>query len=191
MGKTIHIGEVRSYARSTPVFRARDVELLVKDRKYALLMLHNLAKRGELNRITRGWYSVHQDPIITVFALRPAYIGLQEALSLRNLWEQETNVVVVTSGKAKPGLRTVSGENVIVHRIAPKYFFGFDHIPYGEFHVPVSDVEKTLIDLVYFDESPGRDILRKIGRKADGKVLSKYLERYPKSFVQRFRKKLS
>lgn len=188
MGKSIHIGEVRRYASSTPAFRARDIELLVNNREYSLLMLHNLSERGELNRITRGWYSIHQDPIVSVFALKPAYVGLQEALSLRDLWEQETNVVVVTCGKAKPGVRTVMGDSVVVHRIAPKYFFGFDYMPYGEFYVPVSDLEKTLIDLVYYEESPGADVLRAVEKKADRKVMAKYLARYPQTFSRMFKK---
>jgi predicted transcriptional regulator of viral defense system len=190
MGKSIHVGEFRRYARSTAAFTARDVELLTRDRGYALLMLHNMAARGELNRITRGWYSVHRDPIVSVFALRPAYVGLQEALSLHNQWEQETNVVIVTCGKAKPGVRKVMGESVVVHRIAPQYFFGFDYLPYGDFYIPVSDPEKTLIDLVYFGENPGTDVLRKAARSADARVMDGYLKKYPPSLASRLRRAL-
>jgi predicted transcriptional regulator of viral defense system len=190
MGTKVHIDELRRFARSTPAFKARDAEILVKDRGYALLMLHNLAKQGELSRVTRGWYSVLKDPVVSVFTLQPAYLGLQEALSIRNLWEQETNVVVVTAGKAKPGIRKALGETVIVHRIDPAYFFGFDYVRYGDFHVPVSDREKTLIDLVYFDESPGAELLRQLARDADRRVLTRYLRRYPSSFVTRLRKAL-
>ncbi len=190
MGKKIHIDELRRFARSTPAFRARDAELITGDRGYAHLMLHNLALSGELTRIARGWYSVHRDPVVSVFALKPAYIGLQDALSLRNLWEQETNVVTVTCAMAKPGVREVMGQSVAVHRIAPRYFFGYDYLPYGEFHVPISDLEKTLIDLVYFGESPGSDVLRDVAKKADRDVLEGYLARYPNAFVLRFRKAL-
>lgn len=188
MGKKVHIDELRRFARSTPAFKARDAELLVKDRGYALLLLHNLAKRGELNRVARGWYTLLKDPVVSVFTFEPAYLGLQEALSIRNLWEQETNVVVVTAGKAKPGIRQALGGTVIVHRIDPAYFFGFDYVRYGDFHVPVSDREKTLIDLVYFDESPGHELLGRLARDADSRVLTKYLSRYPSSFVTTFRK---
>ena len=191
MGKKIHIEEVRRFARSTPVFTARDVEALVNHRGYALLMLHNMAKSGELRRLARGFYTVHDDPVVSVFALRPAYLGLQDALSLRELWEQETNVVVVTAGRAKPGMRTVMGSTVVVHRIDPRYFFGFDYEPYhGDFYVPVSDLEKTLIDLVYFGESPGKPVLRDLARRADRKVLAEYLGRYGEAFVGRFRKQV-
>ena len=187
MGKKVHIDGVRAFVRGTPVFRARDVEALVGDRGYALLMLHNMVAGGEVRRLTRGWYTRLDDPVLSVFAFAPAYLGLQAALSMRGGWEQETNVVVVTSGKAAPGTREVLGGRVVVHRIAPRYFFGFGHVPQGEFDVPVSDVEKTAIDLVYYGESPGRDVLRDAVRGADVGVLEGYLRRYPPAFVSKFR----
>ena len=191
MGKKIHIEAVRRFAKSTPVFTARDVEALVKERRYALLMLHNMVKSGELRRVARGHYTVQDDPVVSVFALRPSYIGLQDALSVRGLWEQETNVVIVTAGKAKPGVRMVMGSPVVVHRIDPRYFFGFDYERYQDrFYVPVSDLEKTLIDLVYFGETPGKATLRELARRADRKVLAGYLGTYAEAFVNRFRKEV-
>jgi predicted transcriptional regulator of viral defense system len=190
MGKKIHIDPLRRFARSTPAFRARDAELLVGERRYALLALHNLAKKGELNRVARGWYTTLRDPVVTVFTMQPGYLGLQEALSLMNMWEQETNVVVVTAGKAKPGVRKVLGGTVVVHRLSPSYFFGFDYVRYGDLRVPVSDPEKTLVDLVYFGESPGSDVLKDLARKVDRKVLAGYLDRYPSSFARRVRRLL-
>lgn len=184
MGKKVHIDGLRAFAKGTPAFRARDAELLVGDRGYALLMLHQLAKRGEIHRVTRGWYSVEADPVVSVFALAPAYLGLQDALSIRGLWEQETNAVVVTAGKAVPGERLVAGSRIIVHRIKPEYFFGFDQVPYGSYAVPVSDLEKTLIDLAYFREVPGKDVFRGLLKAADQKRLARYLRRYPPSFAK-------
>lgn len=186
MGKKVHIDRVREFIAGTPTFTPRDVAAIVGDRGYALLMLHNLAARGEIHRVTRGVYSRLDDPVLAVFAFAPAYLGLQEALSMREEWEQETNVVLVTSGKAAPGEREVLGARVIVHRVSPKYFFGFDHVPYGGFDVPVSGLEKTLIDLVFFGESPGGEAFAGLLEKADGTVLDRYLARYPRRFVTRF-----
>lgn len=188
MGKKVHVESIRRFIKETPAFRSRDIETLVGEKRYALLALHNLAKKGEIHRITRGWYSILDDPTTAVFAFAPAYLGLQEALSIRDLWEQETNVVVVTTGKQKPGVREVFGNAMVLHRINSNYFFGFDYIRYGGFNsVPVSDLEKTLIDLVYFHESPGQDILKRLIKRADKKVLSQYLKRYPGAFRSRFK----
>ncbi|MHA1853248.1 MAG: type IV toxin-antitoxin system AbiEi family antitoxin domain-containing protein [Candidatus Heimdallarchaeaceae archaeon] len=154
MGKIIHLKELKEKLKLTPVFRTKDVELIIKNKNYTYLILHNLLKRGEIKRITKSWYSWQDDPTLTVFCFKPAYIGLQEALSIYNLWEQETNVVIITPRKVRSGIREFFGTNIIIHRISPKYFFGFDYLKYGDFFIPVSDIEKTLIDLVYFNEVP-------------------------------------
>lgn len=191
MGKVVHVGKVRAFIRTTPAFRAKDVELLVGDGRYASLLLHNMEKRGEAKRITKGWYSVTDDPVVGVFAFRPAYLGLQEALSLRNLWEQETNVVIVSASKVRPGVRDIMGSTAVVRRIKPEHFFGFDYIAYGDIFLPVSDAEKTLIDLVYFGDLPGKDVLESLMRDADRRKLREYLLRYTEGFRAKFDNALS
>ncbi len=191
MGKVVHLAAVREFIAKTPVFRARDVELMVKDRAYTSLLLHNLERRGEVQRMVKGWYTARGDPSLAVFAFRPAYLGLQEALSLRDLWEQETSVVIVTCISVRPGVREILGSNAILHRIDAKYFFGFDYLDYGGIAMPVSDVEKTLIDLVYYRELPGTDVLRRLAKEADESKLREYLLRYPQRFRSSFRRVIS
>jgi predicted transcriptional regulator of viral defense system len=182
MGRVVHLDKLRAFAKSTPVFRAKDVEVLVKDKKYSHLVLHKLAQRGEVKRVVKGWYSLHEDPTVAVFCFKPAYIGLQEALSLHGLWEQETNVVIVTTLRVRTGIRRILDSNVILHRIDGRYFFGYDYIIYGDFFIPVSDVEKTLIDLVYFKELPGMEVVSSIKKRLDEGKLIRYLKRFPPRF---------
>ena len=78
-----------------------------------------------VHRLTQGWYSRLDDPVVSVFALKPAYLGVQEALSVRGLWEQETNVVLVTSRVVRSGERNVMGSRVIVRRLRKDHGFGF------------------------------------------------------------------
>jgi len=182
MGKIIHLNKIKEFSKSTPVFRVKDVELIVKNKNYSYVILHNLAKRGEIKRITKGWYSLYEDPIVSVFCFKPAYIGLQEALSLHELWEQETNVVIVTTRKVRTGVREILDSNVVLHTIEQKYFFGFDYLRYENFFIPVSDIEKTLIDLVYFDETPGKDVLKEIKKNINKEKLKEYLKHFPPTF---------
>jgi predicted transcriptional regulator of viral defense system len=188
MGKIVYLNKVREFAKKTPVFRVRDIELIVKDRNYTHLILHKLTEKKEIKRIMRGWYSLYDDPIVSVFCFKPAYLGLQEALSMHNLWEQETNVVIVTTRKVRTGIRKFFGSNVIVHRIEQKYFFGFDLMRYENFFVPVSDVEKTFIDLIYFDEIPARPVLKEIKKKMSKEKLGEYLENYSSRFREKVEK---
>jgi predicted transcriptional regulator of viral defense system len=179
MGKKVHIDAVRAFIKTTPVFRARDVEVIAGDRRYAHLLLHNMARRGEIVRLTRGFYSLEGDPVLSVFCFRPAYIGLQEALSMRNLWEQETNVVIVTAASARAGVREVAGSNVVVRPIPVTQFFGYEFLPYGEYRVPVSDPEKTLIDLVSLGEASDVESLGELLGAVSGGKVRKYLAAYP------------
>ncbi|MBI2674905.1 MAG: hypothetical protein HYX24_00475 [Candidatus Aenigmarchaeota archaeon] len=103
-------------------------------------------------------------------------------MSFHNLWEQETNPVVLTARKARPGLRTVMGSNVIVRRISPKHFFGYEHVRQNGFFLPVSDIEKTFIDLVYFRELRG-NMVKAFRGKIDMKKLHGYLKKYDRRFA--------
>ena len=185
MGKVVHLRKVLDFAKVTPVFRPRDVELIVKDRGYAHLLLHNLVGSGRLVRYFRGWYGLRDDPTLSVFTFKPAYLGLQEALSIRELWEQETVPVVITTLRVRTGIRSVAGGNLLVRHLAERYFFGYDFLKYGDFYVPVSDPEKTLIDFVYYNEAIGEEALEGLLKRANRAVLLKYLRPYPQALKRR------
>jgi predicted transcriptional regulator of viral defense system len=177
-----HITKIRDFIKRTPIFSSMDIERIVKDKNYAHLILSKLTKKEEIFRLTKGSYSAFNDPTFSVFCFKASYIGLYEALSLRNLWEQETNTTIITIKKVRGGIKKILGTNVIVRRIKPKYFFGFDYIKYDNFYIPVSDLEKTLIDLVYFKESLTWQILKNLKNKIDKRKMLKYLKAYPKNF---------
>ena len=182
MGKIKYLPKVREFIKKTPAFSARDIEFITKNKKYAHLLLHNLVKKGEIYRLTKGCYSKISDPILSVFCFRPAYLGLQEALSLYNLWEQETNPVILTTRKTREGVREILGNNVVVYRIPPRYFFGFGLLRYGNLFLPVSDIEKTLLDLIYLKNILSGKTLREIKERIQPAKLNSYLKRYPQDF---------
>jgi len=180
MGKVKYLSEIMKFFEENAVVTTRDIKLYLKQRSYSYLLLSNLVKQGRIKRLTKGYFTIHDDPILSVFCFRPAYLGLQEALSIHNLWEQETNVVVVTTRKVRIGIHKILGSNVLVHRISPKYLFGITFVKYGDFFVPVSDIEKTLIDLIYFKQPISKKKILEIKRKANELKLKEYLKHYPK-----------
>jgi predicted transcriptional regulator of viral defense system len=183
MGKEKYLSEVMEFFKKTPVVSTRDIKLIINKnitrKNYTHLLVHNLIKSGRIKKVVKGFYTIHDDPTVAVFCFKPAYIGLQDALSLHNLWEQESNAVIITAKKVRSGIRRILDSNVVVHRINPRYLFGSELIKYGEFYVPVSDVEKTLIDFVYFKEPLDKEVLKEIKRKVDKKKINNYLKRYP------------
>ena len=122
MGKIKHLTKIKEYLKKTPVFSLKSLQKIIgKKGNYVYLLVKNLVGKGEINRIVPGFYSLYDDPILTVFCFKPAYLGLQEALSVHNLWEQETNVLILTSRKVRPGVREVFGNNVLIRKINPRY----------------------------------------------------------------------
>lgn len=176
-----HIKKVREFLKRTPVANLQSISAQIGDKNYAYVTMNHLLKRGEVRRITRGYYTVHDDPSLLVYCLKPAYIGLQDAMSFHNLWEQETSPIIITNRKVRCGIRKVMGHNVLVRRISKEYLFGYEHYRHGDFSLPVSDVEKTFIDMVYFGEIE-KPIMREFETRIDRKKLGRYLRKYPTNF---------
>ena len=188
MGKIIHSRKLREFFSSTPVFTARDIKIAVGG-GYSRLLLHNLTGSGEIKRLVRGYYTVLDDPIVSVFCFRPAYLGLYTALSMHNLWEQETNINIITSRNVRTGMRNVLESNVNIYKMDNDWMFGFDMLRYGDIYLPVSSVEKTLLDFFYFGKDMDRAMLKTIKSHIDMDKLSAYssrLDRSTKEKVEKF-----
>ena len=188
-----YLKEFRECFKNLPSFTVRDALLfLVKKgstKEYAYLFLHNLLEKNELKRITKGVYTFKEETQVVGLAFQPYYYGLQDALSLQDAWEQETNPLVITPRKVRTGVRNFLGNNYVVRRIDRKMFFGFHAMKYGDFWINVSDLEKTLIDFAYFREPLAKEAIEEIKPKLDKIKLSEYLEKSPKrvkELVRRF-----
>jgi predicted transcriptional regulator of viral defense system len=192
MGKVKYLSEIREFFKKSQIVDINSLKkfILKRDKRYVNLVVHNLIKKGEIRRITKGYYSIHDDPSLIVFCFKPAYLGLQDALSFHNLWEQETNPVILTTSNVRTGVRKVFGRNVVFRRIKPDYFFGFDYVRDGDFYVPYSDIEKTFIDMVVFNEHMDNEVLKEFKKRIDRKKLKDYLKRYPKNIRYRVEKKI-
>ena len=128
-------------------------------------------------RIKKGFYTFSRNGNVIGFAFRPFYYGMEYALTLRKIWTQQANPVIMTTSRANAGLREVMNSKVIVHRIDSHAFFGFEYLSFSGLFVPVSLPEKTLLDFLYFqvDIDPGtRQALMK---ESSRKVLRNFAER--------------
>ena len=182
MGKIKYLQKIEEFIKKTPVVNIASIKQFLKNKSYAYILIRNLLAKGKLKKLTKGWYSAYDDPSLAVFCFKPAYLGLEDALSFHGLWEQETIPVIVTTRKIRQGIRKIFGVNVLIRRINKKYYFGVDYIKYFDFYLPVSDVEKTFLDIVYFYKTIEPLLLRKFKKRMDFKRLKRYLSRYPKRF---------
>jgi len=168
--------------KDKPVFTLKELKMVFSkiSRGYSKLLIHNLLKKKKIKRITAGKYTFKDDVEVVGFAFQPFYYGLQEALSLRNMWEQETNPIVITATKVRNGIRTFDGRNYLVKKISRNKFFGIEMIKYYDFWIPVSDIEKTLIDFAYFRQRIPVEAVKEMKKMIKKEVLEEYLKRYPK-----------
>jgi predicted transcriptional regulator of viral defense system len=167
-----------------PVFTLEDVMLAFKSKgisyNYLRLMLHKYLKSGKIKRISRGIYTFHDDAIVVGFAFRPFYYGLESALNILGFSTQGANNIVITTRNVRPGIRVFEGRNYKLMRIKKEYFFGYKLMQYNGFWVPVSDLEKTLIDTLYFKIGIRNELKPSILKALDRKKLKSYLEHYNK-----------
>ncbi|MGD0729148.1 MAG: hypothetical protein ABR981_03680 [Candidatus Micrarchaeaceae archaeon] len=165
-----------------PVFRVSDVKIEFSDKKisssYIHLMLYNLNKKGEIRRVTKSAYTFHNDVSVVGFAFEPFYYGFESALSIMGFSDQGTNLTVVTPRNVRAGIRAFEGRNYRIKRIKKEHFFGYKSIKYGNFWIPVSDLEKTLIDMISLNDHIKDEVKASILKNINRKILNKYLENY-------------
>ena len=189
-----YVQELKSYFKSKPIFTIRDIQLLFQDKKlgknYLHLMVHSLLKKNELHKITQGIYSFQEDSMLYGFAFSPFYYGLQNALALHGIGTQETNSVIVTPRKVRLGLREINGTHIVLHRIQRKLFFGFNYVKYYDWEIPVSDLEKTFLDFIYFRQPLTNEVKEEFLPKLNKKRLQEYLKKFPKITQKQFQNAL-
>ena len=186
MGKQKYLSSVNSLFKKSSVVSFNSIERIVKNKKnYTKQLIRNLIKQGKIKKLAKGYYTSHNEISLIVFCFKPAYLGLQDALSYHNLWEQETIPVIITSKKARQGIRNILGVNVLIRRINRKYLFGFEYYKDGDFYFPYSDIEKTFIDMIYFRQPLDKEVVLEFKKKMDKKKLKLYLKKYPKKFIKK------
>ncbi len=180
MGKQIHLEKIETLFEKSPVVDFDSVERIVGNKSnYSKLLIHNMIKKGKIKKIGKGFYTKHNEISLAVFSFKPAYLGLQSALSHHGVWEQETIPVIITTRKVRMGIRSLIGANVLLRNINKKYFFGIDYLEEGSFYLPYSDLEKTFIDMVVFNQKIEEQTLKNIKKRINKQKLLNYLKKYP------------
>ena len=182
MAQKKHLEKIEQLFQKSLVVSFSDLDRIVKNRKqsnYTKQLVHYLVKRGKIKRIGKGCYTAVEELGVSVLCFKPAYLGLQSALSFHGLWEQETIPVIITANSIKSGARMCMGANILIRRCARKYLFGYSYEDDGGYYLPYSDIEKTLIDFFVFRVPVSREVLANFERKINRRKLDKYLSAYP------------
>ncbi len=178
--------EIIKKYKNKKLFTTRDIRLNFKIKpNYLNLLIHNLLKQKKITKLAKGTYTFREELEIVGFAYFPFYYGLQDALSYHGLWKQETIPVIITSKKIKPGIRQINNNNILLRRINRKYLFGVEYKQINDIDIPISDIEKTLIDLVYYRQPINKETITEFRKRINKEKLNNYLEKYPVTFKKK------
>lgn len=187
-----YMQEFIHHFKENNAFTIRDARIFLKSKKisntYLKVFIHLLLKKKKLNAIRNGVYTFQQDPIAIGFGFEPFYYGLHYALSIHQLWDQATNLVIITPKKYRSGMREIMETNVIVRRINPKFFFGYEMKWHSGMWIPVSTIEKTFADFIYFKEKIPGQVWEEWKKQLNRKILYEILAPYPIWVKKRIKK---
>jgi len=169
------------------------MELLAISRMHAYNLLKNMRKKGALDRVKSNLFVripshiVHdkgkyvEDPILVGKHLTtPYFFSYYSGLHLHGLSQQPTSHFYLSTTNH---VQKVDYHGIVFHPVilSKKRFFGFREIEYGEEDVFVSDLERTIVDVMNRPEYAGgyEEIIRSLQdvENIDWKRLVKYLDK--------------
>ncbi len=156
------------------VFRIEDIMRLTGlTQSQVYNTIKQMKSKGLIHTIKRGIYILDEnsteDFLTLTQAYAPSYIGLWSALSYWGLYDQVPTVVhLVTTHQRR------ETSQVRLHIIEPNLFRG-----YVDEGFPISSVEKTIFDMLWFNQSTEivREIVNK--EKVDSKKVRAFLKHVP------------
>ncbi len=192
------------YARfkDWPIFTINDAYLFLKSRhkvskKTVQVTLSRMVKSGRLYGVLKGTFSFNNSTDTAGFAYSPFYYGGMAALMIRDLIDDQVVLEVMTTKTVRRRMVKILGDaRIVLHHIPKKYFFGFNDTQYGYSRVPVSDPEKTLIDLFYYKIVLSIQDYAEVLKAVNKQKLSTYLKVYDRhtrisvlNFIKKYKKK--
>jgi predicted transcriptional regulator of viral defense system len=167
--------ELLKELRAYPLFTVNDLaKILGKNPGYVAVLIKRLLDRKLVQRIERGKYTLHEDPLVFSSHIKyPAYIALWSALRFHNLTTQLPNTVFVCTPASKKSIK-FPGTGIVF--VKNHHFWGYEKYAYDEFEIFVSDREKTLIDCMLTGKVPLHEVADAI-TEVDGEKLVEYAKK--------------
>ncbi len=167
--------------KKTPIFTMRDLKKFLmyngSTKNYPRIFINLMIKDGKAYRVTKGFYTLYRNIEVVGFPFYPFYYGLSYALTIHKLWTQQANPHVLTTKNVRRGIRTTFGSNFTVSKISKTMFFGYYSIIGVDFYYPISDIEKTLIDCIYYRFNLEDYVYINIFEKLNTKKMDTYLKK--------------
>lgn len=133
--------DLLEWAADRPLFTINEAARVVDLTRGSLQeRLSRLSKRGDLYRVERGKYTIHEDPLIyATYVETPSYLTLWSGLRFYDLTTQLPTQVQVMTVNSRADLDEIGF-------LASSNLFGFGRRRYEGFEIFVADPERLLID---------------------------------------------
>ncbi len=139
--------------------------------------MNKLVNRGQIQRIKRGFYTIHEDPVIYASHIHhPSYISLWYAFQH---YGATTQLPV--------NIEVMSRRNEVLEKvelIRTRELWGYKPITYNGFRIFMADLEKAIIDAIDTERMPLDEIQNAI-HMADPVVLERYALKMPVSTMKK------
>lgn len=184
-------------------FSFDDLRILLSEKhsgisdKIIQVTVSRMIKKGRLHKVIKGVYSLEPRSDFAGFAFSPFYYGGLAALMIMELIDDQVKMDIMTTRRVKKSMIEIYGgrDRIFLHHIPSKYYFGFKNIRYGDIIVPVSDPEKTIIDLFYYKDRMSIQDYAEVLKKIKSRKLREYLKVYDNhtrktvmNFVRKYKK---
>ena len=169
--------EFQKFVSNIPVFTTKQISALIGDERYTKVYLHRLIKRKLINKLKRGFYTVHDDPVIYASHIYyPSYISLLYAFQHYGTTTQLPKLIEVMTYR-KDSIPDIEF-------IKTGYLWGYHTIRYRDFEIFIADLEKAIIDAVITQRVPFDEIQTAI-QGCDIKKLEEYTLRTNLSTIRK------
>ena len=164
------------------IFTLNDVVKITNQKKEVVKdFLSNQIKKNRIYRLKKNYYSfikiMNKFQIANIYS--NSYIGLNSALEFYGTTTQRYNNLELISKKSARE-QTINDIKIQKHKVQEKLFFGYEREIVENIDFFVSNIEKTIIDCVYFSNkvylSETREFIRQKKEQIDLTKLSKYLK---------------
>ncbi len=165
------------FAGRVPSFTTKQAAAFIGSMNYAKVFLSKLVAKGQVQRLARGYYTVHEDPVIYASSIiYPCYISNLYAFS---------HYGVTTQLPVR--LEVVAPKNKLledVELIRSNTIWGFKQINYRGFRIFIALLEKAILDSILTQRVALSEIQNAIA-SADMLLLEEFALKLPVSDMKK------
>jgi predicted transcriptional regulator of viral defense system len=196
--------DLKNQLKDFPVFSIKDIEKV--DLTFHKQRLSEWQRKGYVKKVRQGFYMFSDMPvneqILYTIANRiyePSYVSLEMALSMYGLIPEAVYGITSVSSLNTKTLKTPLGDFIYRH-VRPDLLFGYELREYGGHHYQIAEIEKAILDYLYFnaklesneDFEGLRFNIVEIKEKLNIEKFNKYLEAFKnKALTKRAKKFLT